>query len=65
MRTERQREASRLNGARSCGPATAAGKCRSSANSPRHGLYSKAAELAFSPANAEILLAFRGLGRLN
>ena len=34
-----QAEASRRNGARSTGPATAAGKARSSLNGVRHGLY--------------------------
>jgi hypothetical protein len=43
IRTERQRAASRLNGARSRGPVTAAGKRHSSRNSLRHGLYSRTA----------------------
>jgi hypothetical protein len=41
MRTERQRAASRINGARSRGPVTDAGKRASSRNSRRHCLYAK------------------------
>lgn len=50
MRTARQIEASRLNGARSRGPATDAGKRKSSRNSRRHGLYSKTVEPGDIPA---------------
>jgi hypothetical protein len=41
MRTARQREASRINGARSRGPVTSIGRQTSSRNSRRHGLYAK------------------------
>jgi hypothetical protein len=41
MRTELQRRTSRLNGGKSRGPRTAAGKRRSSQNACRHGLYSR------------------------
>lgn len=41
MRTAKQRAASRLNGAKSRGPITEAGKRRSCRNSRRHGLYAK------------------------
>ena len=41
MRTQRQIEASRLNGAKSRGPVTHAGRQKSSRNSRRHCLYAK------------------------
>jgi outer membrane protein len=50
MRTARQIEASRLNGARSRGPVTAAGKRKSSRNSRSHGLYAKTVEPEDIPA---------------
>jgi hypothetical protein len=50
-RTEKQIEASRRNGARSRGPATVAGKQKSTRNSCRHGLYAK--NLAPAPGSPE------------
>ena len=41
MRTQRQIEASRINGAKSRGPVTAAGRQKSSRNSRRHCMYAK------------------------
>src|SRR5689334_21021104 len=40
-RTERQKNASRTNGAHSNGPVTGEGKLRSSQNSTTHGIFSK------------------------
>ncbi len=62
MRTARQIEASRLNGARSRGPVTAAGKRKSSRNSRSHGLYSKTVEPGDIPVCVtEAKAAFRAL----
>lgn len=42
MRSDKQKDTSRRNGAKSRGPLTAAGKQRSSANSYKHGISSQA-----------------------
>jgi hypothetical protein len=56
MRTELQREASRINGARSLGPVTNAGKRKSSRNSRTHCLYAKDSSISLmssGPATAD------------
>jgi hypothetical protein len=60
MRTARQIEASRLNGARSRGPVTDAGKRKSSRNSRSHGLYARTVEPGDIPeCVTEAITSFR------
>ena len=64
MRTERQQQASRANGAKSRGPKTSAGKARSSCNSVVHGLLASTIVLeeenraTFEQMQAEITAEF-------
>jgi hypothetical protein len=50
MRTQRQIEASRINGAKSRGPVTHAGRLKSSRNSRRHCLYARDIPACSTPA---------------
>ena len=65
-RSQKQIEASRLNGAKSRGPVTAAGKTASSANSLRHGLRSRTTESPLRgllPGFCELTMMKAGLYR--
>ncbi|HVK08881.1 MAG TPA: hypothetical protein VM597_08910 [Gemmataceae bacterium] len=59
MATERQRLASRLNGCKSNGPHTAAGKAVSSLNAVRHGIFSNMPVLSGLGESAADRDAFR------
>src|SRR5262249_2089276 len=60
-RSERQREASRRNGARARGPVTDQGKQHSSHNSRRHGFYSQSGLTVSDDARKIISLCREGL----
>jgi hypothetical protein len=57
MRSEKQRAASRLNGAKSCGPVTADGKRNTCQNATRHGAFAHAILLPTESGEAFDILA--------